>query len=105
MIRAGGSERPSPDYPAYFQDRGEHGSVTFLITVDQSGLVTDVKVAHSSGFPDLDEYALKHIKKRWIISNRRTAISFSKRPSISCAMRTPLQILIIKQTKTEIPKP
>jgi protein TonB len=67
IIQSGGSERPAPDYPAYFQDRGEHGSVTFLITVNQSGIVTDVKVAHSSGFPDLDEYTLKHIKKRWII--------------------------------------
>jgi TonB family protein len=67
LITSGGSERPSPDYPAYFQDRGEHGSVTFLITVNRSGIVTDVRVAHSSGFPDLDEYALKHVKKHWII--------------------------------------
>jgi periplasmic protein TonB len=67
LISSGGFERPAPDYPAYFLDLGEHGSVTFLITVNQSGLVTDVKVAHSSGFPDLDEYALKHVKKRWII--------------------------------------
>jgi protein TonB len=67
LIAAGGSERPSPDYPAYFQDRGEHGSVTLLISVNQSGIVTDIKVAHSSGFPDLDEHALKHVKKRWII--------------------------------------
>jgi periplasmic protein TonB len=67
LIISGGSERPAPDYPAYFQDRGEHGSVTFLITVNQSGIVTDIKVAHSTGFPDLDEYTLKQIKKRWII--------------------------------------
>jgi protein TonB len=67
LINSGGYERPSPDYPVYFQDRGEHGSVTFLITVDPSGLVTDVKIEHSSGFPDLDEYALKHVKKHWII--------------------------------------
>ena len=67
LIESGGYERPAPDYPTYFQDRGEHGSVTFFITVDQSGLVTDVKIAKSSGFPDLDEYTLKHIKKHWII--------------------------------------
>jgi TonB family protein len=67
LIDSGGYERPSPDYPVYFQERGEHGSVTFLITVDQSGIVTDVRIAQSSGFPDLDEYALKHVKKHWII--------------------------------------
>ena len=67
LIMSGGSERPAPDYPAYFQDRGEHGSVTFLISVNQSGIVTDIKVAHSSGFPELDQYTLNYLKKHWII--------------------------------------
>jgi TonB family protein len=67
MIHSGGNERPAPDYPTYFQDRGEHGSVTSLITVDQSGIITDIKIERSSGFPDLDEYTLKYVKKHWII--------------------------------------
>jgi TonB family protein len=67
LINSGGYERPAPDYPAFFQDRGEHGAVTLLMTVDQSGIVTDVKIAKSTGFPDLDEYVLKHVKKHWII--------------------------------------
>jgi TonB family protein len=66
-IDSGGFERPKPDYPAYFQDRGEHGSVTFLMTVDKSGTLIDVKIAQSSGFPDLDEYTLKYLKTHWTI--------------------------------------
>jgi periplasmic protein TonB len=62
----GGSERPMA-YPDYFQDRGEHGSVTFSFTVNQAGLVTDAKVESSSGFPNLDNYALNQIKKHWVI--------------------------------------
>ncbi len=65
----GDSERPM-DYPAYFQDRGEHGSVTLDFTVNQAGLVTDVKLSRSSGFPDLDDYAMKQIKKHWVIPSK-----------------------------------
>jgi TonB family protein len=67
LIASGGSERPAPDYPVYFQDRGEHGSVTFDITVNQSGVITDIKIEHSTGFPDLDRHALDYVKKHWII--------------------------------------
>jgi TonB family protein len=66
-IDSGGFERPKPEYPAYLQERGEHGSVTFLITADKSGTVADIKVEQSSGFPDLDKYTLNQIKKRWTL--------------------------------------
>lgn len=67
IIKSGGGERPAPDYPAYLQERGEHGAVTLSITVSESGVITDVKVSHSSGFPDLDKYTLKYVKEHWVI--------------------------------------
>lgn len=65
----GDRERPM-DYPAYFQDRGEHGSVTFQFSVNQVGLVTDIKIEQTSGFPDLDDYALKQIKRHWVVPSK-----------------------------------
>ncbi len=67
LINPGGYERPKPVYPAFLQGRGGEVSVTVLITVDQSGIVTDVKVAQSSSVAELDKYVLTFVKKRWII--------------------------------------
>jgi protein TonB len=46
-----------PSYPIAAAQRGEQGTVVVLIHVTAEGLVTDVEVVHSSGFPTLDRAA------------------------------------------------
>lgn len=48
-----------PDYPRESRQRGEQGNVTLEIDVNAQGTVDDVRVAQSSGFPLLDEAAVK----------------------------------------------
>jgi periplasmic protein TonB len=46
-----------PSYPMAAAQRGEQGTVVLLIHVTAEGVVTDVEVARSSGFPTLDRAA------------------------------------------------
>jgi len=48
-----------PDYPRESRQRDEEGDVTLEIDVNAQGAVDDVRVAKSSGFPLLDEAAVK----------------------------------------------
>jgi protein TonB len=57
--------RFQPDYPPTSRRLGEEGSVTLQVLVDTEGKVTDGKVQTSSGFPRLDEAALKHALRAW----------------------------------------
>ena len=48
-----------PDYPKGARQRGEQGDVVLEIRVNAEGMVDEVKVATSSGFPELDEAAVR----------------------------------------------
>lgn len=48
-----------PDYPKGARQRGEQGDVVVEIRVNAEGTVDAVKVAASSGFPELDEAAVR----------------------------------------------
>jgi len=48
-----------PDYPRESRQRGEQGTVTLEIDVNAQGMADDVRVAQSSGYPLLDEAAVK----------------------------------------------
>lgn len=48
-----------PDYPKGARQRGEQGDVVVEIRVNAEGAVDEVKVAESSGFPELDEAAVR----------------------------------------------
>ena len=52
--------RFQPDYPPTSRRLGEEGSVIVQVLVDPEGKVSDGKIQKSSGFPRLDEAALKH---------------------------------------------
>lgn len=54
-----------PDYPSASRRLGEEGSVTLLLLVKEDGKVAEVKVETSSGFPRLDEAAVKEALRRW----------------------------------------
>lgn len=57
--------RFQPDYPPTSRRLGEEGSVVLQVLVDTEGKVQDGKIQTSSGFPRLDEAALKHALRAW----------------------------------------
>ena len=59
-----GSTNPSPDYPPDSRRRGEQGRVILLVQVEPSGLVRDLAVVGSSGYPALDAEAERTVR-RW----------------------------------------
>ena len=48
-----------PDYPKGARQRGEQGDVVVELRVNAGGAVDEVKVVETSGFPELDEAAVK----------------------------------------------
>ena len=57
--------RFQPEYPPTSRRLGEEGSVVLQVLVAADGKVQDGKVQKSSGFPRLDEAALKHALRAW----------------------------------------
>lgn len=57
--------RFQPEYPPTSRRLGEEGSVVLQVQVGPDGKVLDGKVQTSSGFPRLDEAALKHALRAW----------------------------------------
>ncbi|MCK6445533.1 MAG: energy transducer TonB [Planctomycetes bacterium] len=53
-----------PTYPKISRRLNEEGSVVLRVAVDATGVVTDVRVQTSSGYPRLDEAAIEAVK-RW----------------------------------------
>lgn len=57
--------RFQPEYPPTSRRLGEEGSVVLQVLVRADGSVQDGKIQKSSGFPRLDEAALKHALRAW----------------------------------------
>lgn len=64
-IAPGAKRRFQPDYPPTSRRLGEEGSVILQVMVGTDGKVQEAKVQTSSGFPRLDEAALKHALRAW----------------------------------------
>jgi protein TonB len=60
--RAGNN--PPPDYPRAARKRGLEGTVVLSLLIGADGSVQDVSVERSSGYPLLDQSAVKAIS-RW----------------------------------------
>jgi protein TonB len=54
-----------PDYPPQSKRLGEEGATVLRLYILEDGRVGDAQIATSSGFPRLDEAALKHAKRAW----------------------------------------
>lgn len=59
------NNRQSVDYPLESQLRNEEGTVGIKISLTEQGAVSDAIVENSSGFPRLDNAALKYAKTNW----------------------------------------
>jgi TonB family protein len=53
------------DYPALSQLQNEQGKVRLKIRLSEQGMMTDAVVERSSGFPRLDEAAVRYMKTSW----------------------------------------
>lgn len=56
---------PRPEYPSMARRMGMEGVVLLTVLVRSDGGVGDIDVAKSSGFPALDDAALRTVKSRW----------------------------------------
>jgi protein TonB len=60
-----GARITQPEYPPSSRRAGEEGTVTLAVLVQENGRPGEVKVAKSSGFPKLDEAAIKEVQRNW----------------------------------------
>ena len=61
------SRRPlsQPEYPPSSRRAGEAGTVILEVYVLENGRVGEARVKQSSGFPRLDEAAVREVKRSW----------------------------------------
>jgi protein TonB len=61
------SRRPlsQPEYPPSSRRAGEAGTVILEVYVLETGRVGEARVKQSSGFPRLDEAAVREVKRSW----------------------------------------
>ena len=64
---------PKPPYPALSKRLGEEGIVRLNILVNPDGSVARLEIAKSSGYPRLDEVALKTVQSSWKFEPARQA--------------------------------
>ena len=78
-----------PDYPKGARQRGEQGDVVVEIRVNEDGTVDAVKVAESSGFPELDEAAVRAARAAKFSPARsgRDAVASTARLKLSFKLR------------------
>lgn len=60
-----------PDYPKGARQRGEQGDVTLELHVTAQGTVGDVTIVSASGYPELDEAAVRAVKAARFTPARR----------------------------------
>jgi protein TonB len=60
-----GARITQPEYPPSSRRAGEEGTVQLSVLVLENGRAGEVKVAKSSGFPKLDEAAIKEVQRNW----------------------------------------
>jgi protein TonB len=61
-LSLGCPQRTEPEYPAVSRRKGESGQVKLRVELDESGHVSSVKVAQSSGFKRLDDAGIAAVK-------------------------------------------
>ncbi len=60
-----GARITQPEYPPASRRAGEEGTVHLQVYVLENGRAGEIKVAKSSGFPKLDEAAVKEVQRAW----------------------------------------
>jgi protein TonB len=60
-----GARTTLPEYPPASRRAGEAGTVQLRCLVSEAGRCSEVSVVKSSGFPRLDEAAVKEVQRNW----------------------------------------
>ena len=60
-----GARTTLPEYPPASRRAGEAGTVQLRCMVNENGRCSDISVVKSSGFPKLDEAAVKEVQRNW----------------------------------------
>ena len=60
-----GARITQPEYPPASRRAGEEGTVNLQVYVLENGRAGEIKIAKSSGFPKLDEAAVKEVQRNW----------------------------------------
>lgn len=60
-----GARITDPEYPPASRRAGEAGTVTLRCHVSEQGRCSEISVVRSSGFPKLDEAAVKEVQRNW----------------------------------------
>jgi periplasmic protein TonB len=60
-----GARTTLPEYPPASRRAGEAGTVTLRCMVSEQGRCSEISVVKSSGFPKLDEAAVKEVQRNW----------------------------------------
>jgi len=60
-----GARITQPEYPPASRRAGEEGTVHLQVYVLETGRAGEIKVAKTSGFPKLDEAAVKEVQRNW----------------------------------------
>jgi periplasmic protein TonB len=63
--RIAAGQMPRPPYPSEARRRNQTGTVVIEYTVDESGRVISAYVKSSSGWPSLDQVAVRTILQKW----------------------------------------
>lgn len=56
---------PQPDYPYRYLQARMSGTIILLITVDDAGMISKVEVRQSTGFVELDNHTIQHVRRRF----------------------------------------
>jgi protein TonB len=60
-----GARITQPEYPPASRRAGEEGTVNLQVYVLETGRAGEIKIAKPSGFPKLDEAAVKEVQRNW----------------------------------------
>lgn len=56
---------PAPQWTTRLQQSRAEGTIVMLITVDNGGKITAIEVTQSTGYPELDEHTVNHVRRRF----------------------------------------
>lgn len=90
-----------PAYPASAESRAEEGTVRLTLKINSAGRVRGIKVAQSSGYPDLDDAAVMSAITWHYLPATQNGQTFSDEMSLDIKFQLPTPPQVQNQTPTQ----